>query len=73
MNTRRLRLRTIEYATSLSFISVSDKLHALNALARHLGLFNDKLQLSGQVSLVELIRRSFEDTDEAGPLLEAAE
>ncbi len=34
-------------------IKLSDKLRALEMLARHLGLFNDKLELAGELSLEE--------------------
>ena len=37
-------------------IKLSDKLRALEMLARHLGLFNDRLELEGEMSLVERLQ-----------------
>ena len=37
-------------------IKLSDKLRALEMLARHLGLFNDKLELAGEISLEERLQ-----------------
>lgn len=34
-------------------VKLSDKLRALEMLARHLGMFNDKLELAGELSLEE--------------------
>lgn len=38
-------------------IKFHDKLRALEALGRHLGLFNDKLTIKGEVDLIERIQR----------------
>ncbi len=37
-------------------IKTSDKLKALEMLARHLGMFNDKLELAGEISLEERLQ-----------------
>ncbi len=37
-------------------IKLSDKLRALEMLARHLGMFNDKLELAGELSLEERLQ-----------------
>ena len=37
-------------------IKTSDKLRALEMLARHLGMFNDKLELAGEISLEERLQ-----------------
>lgn len=38
-------------------VSVSDPKGALDSLARHLGLFNDKMTVQGEVSLVERLQK----------------
>ena len=58
----------------LTEISVSDQLRALEALARHLGMFTNKLEVSGTLTLAQLIQQSFtRDRDEAEEVAEAAE
>ena len=37
-------------------LKLSDKLRALEMLARHLGMFNDKLELAGEISLEERLQ-----------------
>ena len=41
--------------TSLADVSIGDQLYALNALGRHLGLFNDKVHVTGQLTLEQLV------------------
>lgn len=38
-------------------VKLSDKKGALDSLARHFGLFNDKLQVNGELSLVDRLQR----------------
>jgi len=38
-------------------VKPADKLRALEMIARHLGMFNDKLELSGEMSLVERLQK----------------
>ena len=55
------------------FVTIADKIRALDSLARHLGLFNDKLHVSGGLTLVELVMRSMRRDDESEALPETAE
>tara|TARA_R110000824_G_scaffold358419_2_gene545962 strand:+ start:540 stop:1118 length:579 start_codon:yes stop_codon:yes gene_type:complete len=41
-------------------VQLQDKLRALEALGRHLGLFNDKITIEGQVDLVQRIQQGRE-------------
>jgi phage terminase small subunit len=44
----------------LRFTSVADKIRALDSLARHLGLFNDRLNLNLNLTLEQLVTQSLE-------------
>ena len=46
-------------------IKLSDKKGALDSLARHLGMFKDKVEHSGTISLPELVARSISREKEA--------
>lgn len=48
----------------LDQIHVGDKVRALDALARHLGLFNDKLVVTGNLTLEQLVLGSLKPEDE---------
>ena len=55
------------------FVTIADKIRALDSLARHLGLFNDKLHVSGGLTLAQLVARSLLPGDQRARLPEAAE
>lgn len=54
-------------------MTIGDQLHALNALARHLGLFTDKVHVTGGMTLEQLVTESWRRDDELEPLPAAAE
>lgn len=45
-------------------VKQADKMAALEKLGKHLGLFTDKLEVNGQVSLIDLITKSMKDSIE---------
>jgi hypothetical protein len=60
--------------TSLADVTIGDQLHALNVLGRHLGLFTDKVHVSGGLTLEQLVMGSLGRDDEPEATLpEAAE
>ncbi len=56
--TPALRIALESYSTEGQNIKIknADKLRALEMLARHLGMFNDKLELAGELSLEERLQ-----------------
>ena len=53
----KVALESYTVAGDRIVIKSADKLRALEMLARHLGLFQDKLQLEGELSLVERLQQ----------------
>jgi hypothetical protein len=49
-------------------VTIGDQLHALNALARRLGLFTDKVHVTGGMTLEQLVTESWRRDDEPEPL-----
>lgn len=49
--------KSVSYKT----VKLSDKIAALEKLGKHLGMFNDRLEVTGKLSLVDLVTQSLRD------------
>jgi hypothetical protein len=58
---------TVERAMrAVARFKLADKLAALNDLGRHLGIFNNKLELKGKLTLEQLVLASFKKDEPIG-------